>query len=146
MFCNKCGKEIEDQAVICPGCGCPTKNYNKPASDSKSVSTGYSSMANSSAAQVARFSAEVKSIWILALLSLIFSLGIGIIFFIIAAIKNKNLPAITSDLTDSRDIAEYESAKLKLKSARTMLGVFSIIFGLCLLIGMIVGAGSAFSY
>jgi len=24
MFCEKCGKEINDQAVICVGCGCPT--------------------------------------------------------------------------------------------------------------------------
>lgn len=25
MFCSKCGKEISDEAVICPGCGCPVK-------------------------------------------------------------------------------------------------------------------------
>ena len=24
MFCNKCGKEIMDEAVICPHCGCAT--------------------------------------------------------------------------------------------------------------------------
>ena len=23
MFCSKCGKEIMDEDVICPGCGCP---------------------------------------------------------------------------------------------------------------------------
>jgi uncharacterized membrane protein YvbJ len=22
MFCNKCGKEINDEAVVCVGCGC----------------------------------------------------------------------------------------------------------------------------
>ena len=22
MFCNKCGKEINDDAVVCIGCGC----------------------------------------------------------------------------------------------------------------------------
>ena len=27
MFCTKCGKEINDEAVICPSCGCPTHNY-----------------------------------------------------------------------------------------------------------------------
>ena len=27
MFCTKCGKEIMDEAVICPNCGCPTHNY-----------------------------------------------------------------------------------------------------------------------
>ncbi len=24
-FCEKCGKEIMDEAVVCPGCGCATK-------------------------------------------------------------------------------------------------------------------------
>lgn len=25
-FCSKCGKEIMDEAVICPNCGCEVKN------------------------------------------------------------------------------------------------------------------------
>ena len=25
-FCEKCGKEIMDEAVLCPGCGCAVKN------------------------------------------------------------------------------------------------------------------------
>lgn len=28
MFCYKCGKEIDDEAIVCPNCGCATKNYN----------------------------------------------------------------------------------------------------------------------
>lgn len=27
MFCEKCGKEIDDEAVICVHCGCATVNY-----------------------------------------------------------------------------------------------------------------------
>lgn len=27
MYCNKCGKEISDEALICPYCGCGTVNY-----------------------------------------------------------------------------------------------------------------------
>lgn len=27
MYCNKCGKEIDDEALICPHCGCATVNY-----------------------------------------------------------------------------------------------------------------------
>lgn len=26
MYCSKCGKEIMDEAVVCPGCGCAIKN------------------------------------------------------------------------------------------------------------------------
>ena len=28
MFCTNCGKEINNQAVICPHCGVPTQNCN----------------------------------------------------------------------------------------------------------------------
>lgn len=28
MFCEKCGKEIMDEAVICPNCGCGTSKNN----------------------------------------------------------------------------------------------------------------------
>lgn len=29
-FCQKCGKEIADEAVICPGCGCAVEGAAKP--------------------------------------------------------------------------------------------------------------------
>ena len=28
-FCEKCGKEIMDEAVLCPGCGCMVENNGK---------------------------------------------------------------------------------------------------------------------
>lgn len=27
MYCYKCGQSIDDEAIICPHCGCATKNY-----------------------------------------------------------------------------------------------------------------------
>ena len=27
MFCTNCGKELNENAVICPNCGVPTSNY-----------------------------------------------------------------------------------------------------------------------
>lgn len=29
-FCQKCGKELHDEAVICPGCGCSINEGEKP--------------------------------------------------------------------------------------------------------------------
>lgn len=29
MYCSKCGKQIDDEAVVCIHCGVPTSNYNK---------------------------------------------------------------------------------------------------------------------
>ena len=30
-FCSKCGKEIMDEAIVCPGCGCAVVNPTTPA-------------------------------------------------------------------------------------------------------------------
>lgn len=30
MYCSKCGAGIDDEAIVCPKCGCPTKNYGVP--------------------------------------------------------------------------------------------------------------------
>ncbi len=35
MYCRKCGKELDDEAVICPYCGCSTSGGK--ANDSKSM-------------------------------------------------------------------------------------------------------------
>ena len=42
MFCKKCGAEIMDEAVICPKCGCETKNRNEklPVLDADEPKTG----------------------------------------------------------------------------------------------------------
>lgn len=32
MFCSKCGNEINDMAVVCPNCGCPTGNATNTVS------------------------------------------------------------------------------------------------------------------
>ncbi len=29
-FCSKCGKEILDEAIVCPNCGCAVVNPNTP--------------------------------------------------------------------------------------------------------------------
>ena len=39
-FCTKCGKEIMDEAIICPNCGCAVANAvipNQPVEDKVSV-------------------------------------------------------------------------------------------------------------
>lgn len=36
-FCTKCGKELFDEAVVCPGCGCPVGNFQKENTRSASV-------------------------------------------------------------------------------------------------------------
>ena len=39
MFCSKCGKEINDEAVICIGCGCAVNQPKKEMNDNRGVIT-----------------------------------------------------------------------------------------------------------
>lgn len=40
-FCQHCGKELLDEAVICPGCGCPVQPiHNTQATNDDSVNVG----------------------------------------------------------------------------------------------------------
>ena len=40
MYCKKCGKEINDNAVICPSCGCATDKYEQKNFKNESDSSG----------------------------------------------------------------------------------------------------------
>lgn len=39
MYCKNCGKEIDDQAIICPNCGVPTET--KPAGGEDTGNIGW---------------------------------------------------------------------------------------------------------
>lgn len=51
MFCYKCGKEIDDEAIVCVHCGCATPKYqeDKRKNDSPIVINNNSSSSSSSA-------------------------------------------------------------------------------------------------
>ena len=39
MFCRKCGKEIDDEAVVCIGCGCSVEEKPKNTEDNENQTT-----------------------------------------------------------------------------------------------------------
>lgn len=39
MYCSSCGKELSKEAVICPACGAPTRNY-KQMQGTQGISSG----------------------------------------------------------------------------------------------------------
>lgn len=39
MFCEHCGKALSDEAVMCPNCGAPTRNYSEKRSDDRHIVT-----------------------------------------------------------------------------------------------------------
>lgn len=50
MFCFKCGKEIDDSAVVCVHCGVATKNMQKDNPNSPPIIINNSSSSSASAA------------------------------------------------------------------------------------------------
>lgn len=38
-FCSKCGKEIAEEATVCPGCGCPVSAKGKGGNDGLAVAS-----------------------------------------------------------------------------------------------------------
>ena len=55
MFCSKCGKEINDEAVVCVHCGCATQNMRTEESkkDQPIIINNNNSASSSAAASAA---------------------------------------------------------------------------------------------
>ena len=84
-YCNKCGRELDDEAVICPGCGClapkkqaTSRSYyaNEQSEEQYDNSTNHY-MENSYANTYAPYTEKKKSL--LGLVSIILGIA-GIIF------------------------------------------------------------------
>lgn len=61
MFCFKCGKEIDDEAVVCVHCGAPTKNMiNNNQNTDKPIIISNNNSASSSASASASVSGMVN--------------------------------------------------------------------------------------
>lgn len=112
MFCSKCGKEIADEAVICPQCGCATANYHSPAAN-KNANPVYSQ----DYIALKEFEEKVNGVYAMSIIALVLFLGIGIIFSIATWLKAKNIvvPKITT--TSPNEIAMFEASKRKLGKA-----------------------------
>lgn len=41
MFCTNCGREIDEKAAVCLGCGCEVKNVKNSAKDTGSIGWGF---------------------------------------------------------------------------------------------------------
>ena len=61
MFCSKCGKEINDEAVVCIHCGCPTANYEQKTKEKEQpIIINNNNSASSSAAAAASAGGRVR--------------------------------------------------------------------------------------
>ncbi len=58
MFCEKCGKEINDEAVVCPFCGCATSKFNSKVQKDQPIVVNNNN--NASAAASASASGKIR--------------------------------------------------------------------------------------
>ena len=164
MFCSKCGKEIDDSAVVCVGCGCPTANYNKSANQQAGtsvqnsasgvsrttfgnvatpqvqyVSAAYSEDDKIIIPKIRQYIREVDSIFVISVIAILLSFGIGIIFAVVGFSKIKKLPAIDKSIEDPNLIADFQKAQKKLATSSNLLAITLLLFVLAIVIGFFVG-------
>ena len=59
-FCSKCGKEINDEAVVCPACGCPTSKFDRKEQRNEPIIINNNNSASSAAAASAAVGGRVR--------------------------------------------------------------------------------------
>ncbi len=114
MFCQKCGKEIMDEAVVCIHCGCAVALNSNVAN---------SSAPTNDIIAIRGFAARAKNAKVWGVITLILMFGIAIIpgFINLYYIKNTKEPEITT--TNPLELAEFETAKKTLKTAYTLTSI-----------------------
>lgn len=121
MFCSKCGKEINDEAMICPECGCATGNFSNTVNNN---SSGYSE----DYLKIREYCAQARTMRNLGIASFVLMFGIGIIFVIVFMIKRRKLhePIVTT--TNTNELAELEDAKRKIKLGTVLATISWAVF------------------
>ena len=116
MFCSKCGKEIDNEAIICPMCGCATANYHQAFIAHNTQSQNDNTYSQDYVA-IKEFEDKVKSVYSVGVICLILCLGIGLIFSFVAWAKAKSIVVPQISTQNPHDRAIFESAKRRLKTA-----------------------------
>ena len=131
MFCKQCGKEIHDQAVVCVHCGCAVDGAKIPQRNQHAEQSP-------DHAKLLEIEKDANSIFLFGILSLVLSLGIGLIFQIInfSKINSKYFSKAAKSLVfpelnlSAADATKYESLKQKIKNGRIMTAIGLIITGI----------------
>ena len=137
--CPECGKPISDKAQSCPHCGYPiAANANQWGAPVGAYPyappiNAMNSPRSSLYPQIRAFADEVKTIYVLGILSIVCCLGIGLIFEIINLVKIKKLTVPdTKQISVPYEMAEYTAAARQLQTAKKLTGIAFIITGIAL--------------
>lgn len=128
MFCSKCGKEIMDEAIVCPNCGCATNNYK--SQQQQNVHTTVNTYSDDYLA-IIQFSEQARILRNLGIAAAICMFGIGIIFSIIIWIKSSNIKPPEIKTTNPIELAEFETAKKRFDSGVDLAALPIIGLAIC---------------
>jgi hypothetical protein len=87
--------------------------------------------------RIRQYISEVNSIFVIAVISLVLSLGIGIIFVFVGYSKIKKLPVIDKSIEDPNLIADFQRSQKKLGTAFCLMAITVLIFALTVLFGVL---------
>ena len=113
MFCSKCAKEIADEAMICPACGCATANFYISQNQKNAANNTYSD----DYLAIKEFERKVKGLHTTSVIAFVLFLGIGLIFSLAAWIAAKSITIPGIKTTNPNEIHIFEVSKKKLNSA-----------------------------
>ena len=141
MYCSKCGKVLDDDAVICIGCGCPTSNYGAPPQPTMYQKNVFSkTTANTNLMiNVEKHLSKASAIFILAIVGLILCWSIGFIFAIISYIMSKHLISFDKSLYEPNIQRELGIAEQKVRNSKVMniiTIIISVVIDVFLLISI----------
>ena len=135
-YCSKCGKELFDEAVFCPGCGCATE---------KTPPLTTTATPTNDIIAIREFSEKATVVRNLGIVAAVLMFGIGIIFSIVIWVMSAGLkPALGITTTNPIELAELEAAKKRLKLGTTLSTLPILGIALSIFIGALVGALSMF--
>lgn len=155
--CPECNNLISDKAAACPTCGCPIAVRQSPPIMNGSPWQQTPSMTNTVPLQTApqfgqqhsslypqikAYSDGVNTIYTLSIIGLILCLGIGFIFAIINISKINKLVPVEGPIDNPYDLAEYQTAERKLKTAQTFSSITLIAAGVAIIVGFLIGVFS----
>ena len=87
MFCLKCGKEIDNNAMRCPYCDCPTENAGE-AIDTTTIDPSIKSAKTFGITAIILGALGIPWAWLLAILGWILG-GVGLALALVGINKNK---------------------------------------------------------
>lgn len=144
QFCSKCGKEIMDDAVICPGCGCAVQNAKAkqdpmPSYEKAAKGAGTTNIIAGVILLVGIVCALLLNVWIGAVLCLVSE----ILFMMPNSKIQKLFKTNNTDITDKKEFkaaAKKLNADLKKKYTAFKLSYIMAYIALaCLLVVVFLG-------